>query len=270
MIPKMIHYCWFGGAPFSDLAQKCLESWKRYCPDYEIVCWNETNFDLNYNDYVREAYNAGKWAFVSDVVRLYALFDYGGIYMDTDVELIKPLDELRSFEAVFGFESESSIQTALMMCRKGHPMFAQLLHDYDSAYFVKEDGRLDTTTNVTRITNICKKYGLRLDNTIQNVNGVTVFPWEYFCPKNYETNELRITNNTYAIHHFDGSWISEKDRLVQELTRGYRKHLPRVIAGYLAQFIAVKKISGFGAAMQYVEEWLRRKIRMGTDTRAKE
>ena len=109
MIPKKIHYCWFGGNPLPPLAVKCIESWKKYLPDYEIKEWNESNFDLNYNDYVREAYEAKKWAFITDVVRLYAMVTEGGIYMDTDVEVLKPLDELLQYDAVSGFESSSRI-----------------------------------------------------------------------------------------------------------------------------------------------------------------
>ena len=111
MIPKKIHYCWFGGNPLPPLAVKCIESWKKYLPDYEIKEWNESNFDLNYNDYVREAYEAKKWAFITDVVRLYAMVTEGGIYMDTDVEVLKPLDELLQYDAVSGFESSSRIPT---------------------------------------------------------------------------------------------------------------------------------------------------------------
>lgn len=208
MIPKIIHYCWFGGNPLPELAQKCIESWKKNCPDYEIRRWDESNFDLNYNDYVREAYEAGKWAFVTDVVRLYALVNYGGIYMDTDVEVLKPLDDLLSYDAVSGFESPTQIATGLMACRDLHPMFREFLADYDGAHFKKEDGTYDTTTNVVRITNICLKYGLVQNNTLQTVNGFTLLPSDYLCPKDYRTGALNVTENTYTIHHFDGSWTS--------------------------------------------------------------
>lgn len=117
MIPKKIHYCWFGGNPLPPLAVKCIESWKKYCPDYEIKEWNESNFDLNCNEYVREAYEAKKWAFITDVVRLYAMVTEGGIYMDTDVEVLRPLDDLLVYEAVSGFETKTRIPTGLMACR---------------------------------------------------------------------------------------------------------------------------------------------------------
>ena len=140
MIPKVIHYCWFGGNPLPELAKKCIESWKKFCPDYQIIEWNESNFDLNINTYVKEAYTAEKWAFVSDVARLYALVNYGGIYMDTDVEVLKPLDDILNFKAVSGFETKERIPTGMMACEKGHPLFEEFLREYNEAHFIKNDG----------------------------------------------------------------------------------------------------------------------------------
>lgn len=208
-IPRKIHYCWFGGNPLPELAQKCIASWKKFCPDWEIIEWNEKNFDLNYNDYVREAYKAKKWAFVTDVVRLYALVTCGGFYMDTDVEVIRPLDGLCDYDAVSGFESETQIPTGLMACRDSHPLFREFLDDYKDAHFVKSDGSPDLTTNVTRITNICLRHGLRQDNTLQTVAGCVFLPKDYLCPKDLYTRQSHITENTYCIHHFDGSWETE-------------------------------------------------------------
>lgn len=210
MIPKVIHYCWFGRGPMPKLALKCIESWKKYCPDYEIKEWNEDNFDLDMYPYVREAYDARKFAFVTDVVRLYALYHEGGIYMDTDVEVIKPLDSLLAYDAVSGFESEAQIQTGLMACRDGHPLFKELLDEYNGIHFVRSDSTLDTTTNVIRISNTCRKYGLRLDNTLQTVRGFTLLPKDYLCPIEHEGHRLRLTENTLCIHHFAGSWVTGK------------------------------------------------------------
>lgn len=207
MIPKVIHYCWFGRGQMPKLALKCIESWKKYCPDYEIKEWNEDNFDLDMYPYVREAYDARKFAFVTDVVRLYALYHEGGIYMDTDVEVIKPLDSLLQYDAVSGFESPTQIQTGLMASLDGHPLFKELLDEYNGIHFRRPDGTLDTTTNVTRISNTCLKYGLRLDNTLQTVCGFTLLPKDYLCPKSYKTGELELTANTLCIHHFSGSWV---------------------------------------------------------------
>lgn len=261
MIPRKIHYCWFGGNPLPDLALKCIASWKKYCPDYEIIEWNESNFDINCCDYVREAYEAKKWAFVSDVARLYALVNYGGIYMDTDVEVIKPLDDLLLYEAVSGFESKDRIPTGLMACREGQPLFAELLHEYDIAHFLKEDGSYDTTTNVTRITNTCLKYGLRLDNTLQTVNGFTLLPYDYLCPKDITTKIVTVTENTLVIHHFDGSWLSEVDKLTAEMCRKYYKVLPKRFAGLLGRFVAIKQLDGFRMAMKETMRWMKKEKR---------
>lgn len=259
MIPKKIHYCWFGGNPLPDLAKKCIESWKKFCPDYEIIEWNESNFDVNCNAYVKEAYQAKKWAFVSDVVRLYALVNYGGIYMDADVEVLKPLDSLLTHEAFSGFESDTAIPTGIMACCKGQALFKELLEEYNTAHFIQEDGELDLTTNVVRITNTCLKYGLNLDNSLQTVNGFTLYPKDYFCPKDATTRELRITENSYTIHHFDGSWLPEVDKLAIKLTIKYRKFMPRKLAGHLAKFNAIRKIHGFKQACKEFRAWQKRK-----------
>ncbi len=252
MIPKKIHYCWFGGNPLPDMAQHCIASWKKYCPDYEIIEWNEQNFDLNCCDYVREAYKAKKWAFVSDVARLYALVTEGGIYMDTDVEVLKPLDDILECDAVSGFEGVDRIPTGLMGCVAGQPLFTELLHDYDNAHFRLPDGSLDTTTNVTRITNTCLKYGLVLNNTKQTVSGFTLFPKDYFCPKDSETKQLDITENTYTIHHFDGSWQSPEQVWFNTKRQTYRKFMPYKLASYTATILAAVKFRGIGSLKEVI------------------
>ena len=258
MIPKIIHYCWFGGNPLPELAQKCIESWKKFCPEYEIIEWNESNFDIAANVYAKEAYEAKKWAFVSDVARLYALVTVGGIYMDTDVEVLKPLDEFLSLEAFSGFETETAIPTGIMAAEKGQPLFAELLHDYDNVHFLREDGTPDCTTNVIRITNLCLKYGLKLNNQKQTVRGFTLFPCDYFCPKNPATKELRITDHTVTIHHFDGSWLSDEERLQVKLRDKYSKRMPKTAARFLAKFVSVKRYRGFKAAMAEFFKWLKK------------
>lgn len=248
----MIHYCWFGGNPLPELAQKCIASWKKYCTDYEIVRWDETTFDLHYNDYVWEAYQAKKWAFITDVVRLYALVNTGGIYMDTDVEVLKPLDDLLHYHAVSGFESANSIPTGLMASEKGFPLFQRLLHDYDGAHFVLPDGMLDTTTNVVRITNQCLQSGLVLNNQLQTIEGFTLFPNDYFCPKDYVTRAIRLTENTYTIHHFDGSWKTEEERYVSALKQRYPWAPLRIFKG-----ISKIKYAGLKAFFRKTMEWLK-------------
>lgn len=218
MIPKIIHYCWFGGNPLPELAIKCMESWKKYCPDYEIIEWNEKNFDLHYNDYVWEAYQAKKWAFITDVVRMYALSTYGGIYMDTDVEVIKPLDPYLKHVAFSGYENEHDIPTGIMASEKGGKWVTDNLHYYDNKHFLKDDGSYDMTTNVVTLTNYMLPLGLKQNNTYQDFPGlITFYPKDYFCPKSYFDGKIYLTDNTVTIHHFAGSWRSEKGILKHKI-----------------------------------------------------
>lgn len=212
MIPKIIHYCWFGGNPKPKLAKKCIKSWKKYCKGYEIKEWNEDNFDLSAAPlYVRQAYDAKKWAFVTDYVRLWALINFGGIYMDTDVEVIKPFDKFLENEAFGGFESVATIATCIMACEKNFSLFKELLLEYNNIPFILDDGSLDITTNVTRITNCCEKYGFKPNGEYQVVYGFVLYPQDYFCPINAVSGELNKTQNTYTIHHFMGSWLSSEE-----------------------------------------------------------
>lgn len=210
-IPKIIHYCWFGGNDLPPEAVRCIKTWEKHCPDYKIIEWNEQNFDITSNRYVKEAYEAKKWAFVTDYVRLYALYNNGGIYMDTDVEVLRSLDVLLENRAFSGFEDDEHIPTAIMGAKKNHKWIGFLLSDYMHRSFIKENGSYDLTTNVIIITKLTKmKYNCCLDNTYQMLNDdIVLYPKEYFCPKDYETGKIHITKNTYTIHHFSGSWINE-------------------------------------------------------------
>lgn len=208
MIPKTIHYCWFGRGEKPELAQKCIQSWREILPDYEIVEWNEDNFDLDRYPYARQAYDARKFAFVTDVVRLYAMYTCGGIYMDTDVEVLKPLDELLKYEAVSGFETTNLIPTGLMASEKGSKIIGELLNEYATRQFINPDGSLNTITNVIYITETLKKYGLQLNNEFQTVAGFTFYPHDFLCPKSVKDGKIYLTENTLVIHHFAGSWHS--------------------------------------------------------------
>ena len=212
MIPKIIHYCWFGGNPLPEDAKQCINSWKKYCPDYVIKEWNESNFDINSVPYVREAYEARKFAFVTDYVRLYALYNEGGIYMDTDVEVIKPLDRFLVHVAFSGFEDETAVPTGIMASEKGGKWAKENLEYYNDKHFFNSDGSLNMTTNVATITNYMKQHGIKLNNTFQDFSGlITFYPKDYFCPKSHYTGEIKLTNNTYTIHHFAGSWATGKN-----------------------------------------------------------
>lgn len=217
-IPKIIHYCWFGKGEKPELAIKCINSWKEKLPDYKLVEWNEENFDINCNKYVKEAYENKKYAFVTDYVRLYVLYNYGGIYMDTDVEVLKSLDEFLIHHAFSGFENNNSIPTGIMAAEKGNKWIKLLLDEYDNLSFVKDDGTLDTTTNVIRITNNTQKnYNIKLDDTYQDLKDVVFYPHEYFCPKDWVTGNIYLTDKTYVIHHFNASWHTPKEKKENEI-----------------------------------------------------
>lgn len=226
MIPKKIHYCWFGGNEMPELSKKCLESWKKYCKDYEIIEWNEKNIDLNSNQYIKEAYKCKKWAFITDYVRLYVLYNYGGIYMDTDVEVIKPIDAFLSHKAFSGFENNNMIPTGIIGSEKGNQWIKDLLKEYDNIHFINSKGKMDLTTNVIRITNLTKKkYGLLLKSSYQELKGgiVTIYPFDFFCPKSHITKEIYITENTCTIHHFAGSWLPKNSIIRRNLKNKYIK-----------------------------------------------
>ena len=207
MIPKIIHYCWFGGNPLPELALKCIESWKKFLPDYEIKEWNESNFNLDLYPYAREAYDNRKFAFVTDIVRLYVLYHEGGIYMDTDVEVLKNLDNYLTHNAFSGFESDGSIPTGIMASVAHNQWFQLQLNYYDGRHFVYENGKLDMTTNVETITKITKAhYSIELNNTFQDIGDIVFYPSDYFCPKSHKTGIISCTDNTACIHHFAGSW----------------------------------------------------------------
>jgi len=223
MIPKKIHYCWFGRGEKPKLAIKCIDSWKKYCPDYEIIEWNEDNFDISCNSYVKEAYESRKFAFVTDYVRLFAMYNYGGIYMDTDVEVLKSLDEFLDNVAFSGFESSQLIPTGIMASEKGFSLYNEFLRYYTDKHFIQEDGTLDNTTNVIIMTDILKKYGLVCDGKFQIVEGWTLYPSDYFCPLNNATGELKKTKNTATIHWFAKSWVSPHSRRISKITKLFHR-----------------------------------------------
>lgn len=218
MIPKKIHYCWFGGKPLNALGEKCLASWKKYFPDYEIVLWDESNTDLSACRYVKEAYEAKKWAFVSDYVRFRVLYEQGGIYFDTDVEVIRPFDDILEKGAFMGCENPAGNDRIAVApglgfaVEAGNPLIGELLEEYENSSFLKEDGTPDLYTVVDRVTALFQKYGIRNSDKPQTVAGITVYPAEYFCPINMDNGKLTITENTRSIHRYAASWTSGRER----------------------------------------------------------
>lgn len=211
-IPKIIHYCWFGGQPKPELAEKCIRSWKKFCPDFEIREWNEHNFDVTAAPkYVQQAYALKRWAFVSDYVRLKALTELGGVYMDTDVEVVKPLEPYLEHTAFAGFEHPERVQTGLLACEKGFPLFLDFMAYYDTASFLQSDGTPDVTTNVQVLTRLCRERGMVCNDSFQQIEGLALYPREIFCPVDFETKKLKKTRKTVTIHWFSGSWHTEEE-----------------------------------------------------------
>lgn len=213
MIPRIIHYCWFGRGIMPELAVKCIESWHKYMPDYEYKLWDEDKFDINCIPYVREAYESKKYAFVTDYVRLYALYTEGGIYMDTDVEVLKPYDDLLSLTGFTGYEGSKYLPpvTGTMASEAGNQWIKEQLQAYDGIHFILPDGKMDLTTNTVRISRIMKKGGFIQDGKKRKYKDMHIFPVEYFCPRQ-TTGEILITEDTYCDHHFCGSWDDKKGK----------------------------------------------------------
>lgn len=232
MIPKIIHYCWFGSGNMPSLTHKCIESWKMYLPDYELRLWNEDNFDVNHVRYVREAYQARKFAFVTDYVRLYALYHCGGIYMDTDVEVLKALNSLLDLPFFMGYESDNEIGTSIIGSQSYFPLLKELLQYYEKRLFKMPNNTLDITTNVEIFSGIMALKGFELKNSNQVFqNSIHIFHKDYFCPKT-RAGAIHITENTYCIHHFDGSWQGPRAKI--------KKFIFRKIVGIKATEVLVE------------------------------
>lgn len=249
--PKKIHYCWFGRNPLPDVVLKCIESWRKYCPDYEIVEWNENNFDVNSCQYAKEAYNAKKWAFVSDYCRFWVLYHFGGIYLDTDVEIIKPLDDLP--DNFVGFERADFVASGLIRgAEKGDEICAMLVDSYRKDRFYMPDGSMNMSTVCERETRILEQLGLKRDGTMQVIRGTTIFPQDYFCPQDFYTGNLKLTENTYSIHRYQASWHDEQGKAQYRLTRKLCKVLPKKTAAKVSAFITTWKYKGFNVALKKV------------------
>lgn len=225
MIPKVIHYCWFGKKELPLIGKKCIESWKKYCPDYEIIEWNEENYDCFKVEYVREAYKAKKWAFVSDYARLDIIYQHGGIYLDIDVEVIQNLDSMLECACFLATETTNMIATGLGFgAEKGNINIKNMLEQYKDIHFDMGNGLYDTLPCPHRNTVPFQKLGFLPGNQIQYINGAVIYPPEYFCPIEYETKKINITKNSRTIHHYNASWITPEEAEFEEKVKEYRKH----------------------------------------------
>ena len=238
-IPKEIHYCWFGYGEKSELVKKCIESWMKYCPDCKIIEWNESNYDVTKNLYMYQAYQAKRWGFVSDVARLDIIYENGGIYFDTDVELIKSIDPLWETNGFLGFEKDTGnrenkycVNTGQGMgARAKDPIIRALLNEYKDIPFYKENGTQNLQPCPYYNTKALVRAGLRTENVKQRIGELVVYPSEYFCPVDWKTHKCIITENTYSIHHFDASWLTPEEKRQRQISRqvDFLIHMPNVL-----------------------------------------
>ncbi len=227
-IPKVIHYCWFGGAEKPAIVQKCINSWKTHLTDYEIIEWNEENFDIEAHPFTKAAYEIGNYAFVSDYVRVYALYHQGGIYLDTDTEIYQSLNPFLNEDSFWGFEEKNFIATSLIGAKPFNSLIQEFLAFYDTVELINKEGEVKKFTNVTVVTEILQNKGIQLNGAYQKIEGVmTLYPQEYFSPYDYINCYSKATLKTYAIHHFHKSWLPLSTRVKS----GIKKGVVKVIGG---------------------------------------
>lgn len=220
-IPRYIHYCWFGNKPIPKIYKKYMKTWEKFCPGYKFMLWNEENFPIEKYKYAAEAYKEGKMAFVSDVARIYALEKYGGIYLDTDVEIIRPLDDvLKGYSAVLGWESirANTMGTGFIAVSKGHMICEKMLEYYEKHPFKIENDKFDTKSNTKILAELIEReYGLKPGLSVEVKGDMIIYPRSYFTAFNTVTKECEVTENTYCIHHFAASWFSPWKKLKRHL-----------------------------------------------------
>ena len=230
---KVIHYCWFGGSPLPPLAQRCIESWHKFLPDYEIRRWDESNFDVNILPYTADAYAAGKYAFVSDYARFWILFREGGVYFDTDVEVIRPLNDVLLRGPFMGFEIDGGTRPMAvnpglgLAADRAMPLYAEILERYETMTFLLPDGSLNPYTMIPMVTGLLREKGLKGGGSIEHVAGIDVYPSDWFNPFDDATGRLRKTADTRTVHWFAKSWMPAQPPWKVAL-----KRLLRRIPGY--------------------------------------
>lgn len=236
MIPKVIHYCWFGRNPLPESAKKCIASWHKYLPDYEIKEWNEDNFDVNIIPYTREAYADKKYAFVSDYARFWILHHHGGLYFDTDVEIIRPMDDIIKGGAFMGAEVDGNPEKHLFpkvapgLCigaEKGMEFFRDVLNRYQSLNYKGEDGTFNKYTMIPLVSDLLIANGMQASEEVQKVGDITIYPAEYFNPLDAGTGKLSITANTRSIHWFMASWLPSQPVWIKK-TKQYIRRIIRL------------------------------------------
>lgn len=246
MIPKTIHYCWFGGNKLPKLAKRCIRSWRKYLPDYEIKEWNESNFDVNINPYVKEAYKVHRYAFMSDYARYWVLYHYGGVYFDTDVELLRSINQILKNGGYMSFETSPKSKDLYvnpglgMAMEPGHPFLKEMLDMYRDLHFINPDGTHNLKSIVMYTSEVLIGKGLQKTTDIQKIDGINIYPKEYFNPYNSETKKFEITDKTYSIHYFAGSWFTKKERFMRWIESNFGKRTVNAIHYIYTKIIKVK------------------------------
>lgn len=227
-IPKKISYCWFGGNVLPDKVLRCIESWKRICPEYEIIRWDESNYNIDKIPYIRDAYKEKRWAFVADYARLDIIHEIGGIYLDTDVELIKKPDNLLKTGGFMCIEKDGFyVNTGLgFAAEAGNRVVKELMDVYSGISFYKSDHSLNLKACPIYTTELLEKAGYIREDKMQKIKGIDILPSEYFCPLDYQTGKMKITENTIGIHWYDASWISDSDKKIFYIERKIKKVIP--------------------------------------------
>lgn len=249
MIPKKIHYCWFSGRTMPKEFEACIASWKKYCPDYEIVRWDETNYDVGQNTYMRDAYQEKRWGFVPDYARFDIIYREGGIYLDTDVELLRSLDPLLENPCFFGFEDKNHINPGLGFGAEcGNPVIKALRDMYEQISFYRQDGSLNLMPSPEYVTAKLQEMGLEINNQLQTKEDMTVYPSDYLGAKDYYTGEINKTENTYSIHHFSCTWMTREEKKQEERRRkfcaAYGQFLGNRVDGICKRMAAMHRPDG--------------------------
>ena len=238
MIPKIIHYCWFGRNPLPKSAQKCIASWRKFFPDYEIKEWNEDNFDVNMIQYTKDAYAAKKYAFVSDYARFWILYHYGGVYFDTDVEVIRPMDDIIEKGAFMGLETSGHFGKGIiavnpglgMASRKDNSVYRVFLDEYDGLSFYDANNEISQYSMIPMVSRYFIDCGLEgINDRIESISGINIYPMDYFNPYDSKTGNLSITGNTRTIHWYSASWLSWIDRTLLSMKRRVRSILSKAL-----------------------------------------
>ncbi|MEQ8154214.1 MAG: glycosyltransferase [Clostridiaceae bacterium] len=220
MVPKVIHCFWFGGRELPESDKKNMETWRRFCPDYEIKLWDESTYPIPNVPYVQQAFKMKKWGHVSDYARLDVLYKYGGIYLDTDVEIVRSFDSLLELDGFIGFEDGVNVNTGQGVgAEAGNTIIKGMMDDYLERQFIKVDGTCDLTPCPQINTKYLIELGLIQNDTLQTINDMVIFPTDYFCPKHILTGKITITNNTYSVHHFNGSWLESDKKTKMEFCK---------------------------------------------------